>query len=372
VDANGNLFIGGGDEGSQFWCIRSSNAQNGGLIPTFDQVTAVNLGGSIVSSGLINPEGLAGQIFLAVDRSGTATNNNIYMLASVQPTGATSGTDVMFVRSTDGGRSFSAPHRINDDPINHSKWHWFGTFSVAPNGRLDAVWLDTRNAANNTDSQLFYSSSTDGGDTWSGNIALSNSFNPFIGYPNQNKIGDYITIVSDNTGGNVAYAATFNGEEDVYYLRVPEQPAWSVVGVADFNRDGHPDYLLYNGRTRQTAIWYLNNNVLSSGLFGPTLPAGWSVVGVADFNGDGHPDYLLFNSSTRQTAIWYLNNNVLTSGLFGPTLPVGWTVVGVADFNGDGKPDYLLYNGSTRQTAIWYLNNNVLSSGLFGPALPAG
>ena len=246
VDANGNLFIGGGDEGSQFWCIRSSNAQNGGLIPTFDQVTAVNLGGSIVSSGLINPEGLAGQIFLAVDRSGTATNNNIYMLASVQPTGATSGTDVMFVRSTDGGRSFSAPHRINDDPINHSKWHWFGTFSVAPNGRLDAVWLDTRNAANNTDSQLFYSSSTDGGNTWSPNIALSNSFNPFIGYPNQRKIGDYITIVSDNTGGNVAYAATFNGEEDVYYLRVPENPGWSVVGVADFNRDGHPDYLLYN------------------------------------------------------------------------------------------------------------------------------
>jgi hypothetical protein len=95
-------------------------------------------------------------------------------------------------------------------------------------------------------------------------------------------------------------------------------------------------------------------------------------VGLADFNGDGHPDYLLFNSSMRQTGIWYLNNNVLTSGLFGPTLPLGWTVVGVADFNGDGKPDYLLYNGSTRQTGIWYLNNNVLSSGLFGPALPAG
>ena len=27
---------------------------------------------------------------------------------------------------------------------------------------------------------------------------------------NQNKIGDYITMVSDNTGGNVAYSATFN------------------------------------------------------------------------------------------------------------------------------------------------------------------
>jgi len=110
------------------------------------------------------------------------------------------------------------------------------------------------------------------------------------------------------------------------------------VGVVDFNRDGHPDYLLYNGRTRQTAIWYLSNNVLSSGLYGPTLPAGWSVVGVADFNGDGHPDYLLFSSSTRQTAIWYLNNNVFSSGLYGPTLPANWSVVGVADFNGDGHP----------------------------------
>ena len=95
-------------------------------------------------------------------------------------------------------------------PFNPSKWHWFGTFSVAPNGRLDAVWYDSRNAANNTDSQLFYSFSTDAGVTWSPNVAVSNLFNPMEGYPNQNKIGDYITMVSDNTGGNVAYSATFN------------------------------------------------------------------------------------------------------------------------------------------------------------------
>jgi hypothetical protein len=224
VDTNGNLFIGG--EGNTFYCVRSSNAQIGNQTPTFDQVTPVNMGGDIVGGG-INPAGLDGQLFLAIDRSGGPTNNNVYMLASVQPTGANNGTDVMFVRSTDGGLTFSAPHRINDDPVNHNKWHWFGTFSVAPNGRLDAVWYDTRNAANNTDSQLFYSYSTDAGVTWSPNVAVSNSFNPFEGYPNQDKIGDYITIVSDETGGNVAYSATFNfnptrgqHEEDVYYVRV--------------------------------------------------------------------------------------------------------------------------------------------------------
>ena len=225
VDTNGNLFIGG--EGfSPFYCIRSSNAQFGGQTPTFDQITQVDMGGTIGGFGGINPDGLWGQLFLAIDHSGTATNNNIYMLASVVPPGR-STTDVMFVRSTDDGATFSAPVKVNDDPVNPNKWHWFGTFSVAPNGRLDAVWYDTRNAANNTDSQLFYSFSTDTGVTWSANVAVSNSFNPFEGYPNQDKIGDYITIVSDETGGNVAYAATFNfnpnngqHEEDVYYVRV--------------------------------------------------------------------------------------------------------------------------------------------------------
>jgi hypothetical protein len=224
VDTNGNLFI-GGESFSNFSCVRSSNAQFGDQTPTFDQVTEVDMGGFLGFGG-INPDGLDGMLFLAIDHSGTPTNNNIYMLASVVPSGRTT-TDVMFVRSTDGGLTFSTPQKINDDPVNPSKWHWFGTFSVAPNGRLDAVWYDTRNAANNTDSQLFYSFSTDAGVTWSANVAVSNSFDPSEGYPNQDKIGDYITIVSDETGGNVAYSATFNfnpnngqHEEDVYYVRV--------------------------------------------------------------------------------------------------------------------------------------------------------
>jgi hypothetical protein len=223
VDTNGNLFLAGG--GSPFWCVRSSNAQNGGQTPIFDQVTQVNMGGDLIQGG-VNGIGLCGQTFIAIDRSGGPTNNNIYMVASVTPN--FNATNVMFVRSTDGGQTFSAPLRINDDPVNPNKWHIFGTLSVAPTGRIDVVWLDSRNAANNIDMQLFYSYSTDGGVSWAPNIPVSNSFNPQAGYPNNQKIGDYITVVSDATGGNVAYAATFNvnpnavggHEQDVYYVRV--------------------------------------------------------------------------------------------------------------------------------------------------------
>src|SRR4029077_1315812 len=75
VDTNGKLFIGG--ESNQFWCLRSSNAQNGGQTPTFDQITPVNMGGDLIQGG-INGIGLCGQLFLAVDRSGGPTNNNVY------------------------------------------------------------------------------------------------------------------------------------------------------------------------------------------------------------------------------------------------------------------------------------------------------
>jgi hypothetical protein len=225
VDTNGNLFLAGG--GAPFYCVRSSNAQNPNVTPTFDRVTSVNLGGNLIQGG-INGIGLCGQTFVAVDHSGGPTNNYIYVLASVEPFSASNGTDVMFARSTDGGQTFSAPIRINDDPVNQNKWHWFGTLSVASNGRIDSVWYDTRNAANNIDTQLFYSYSTDGGVTWAPNVQVSNTFNPQAGFPNNQKIGDYITIVSDNTGANVAYAATFNvnpnavggHEQDVYYVRV--------------------------------------------------------------------------------------------------------------------------------------------------------
>jgi len=225
VDAGGNLFLGGVNLNTgQVWSLRSSNAKNAAVTPAFDRQVPVSLGGTVGFNASINPVGLAGQIFVAADRSGNTTNNNVYMIGTVRTGNATTGSDVMFIRSSDGGQTYSPPRRINDDPFNPNKWHWFGSLSVAPHGRLDAVWLDTRNAANNTDSQLFYSYSLDGGTTWSANVAVSEPFNPFLGYPNQSKIGDYLTIVSDIAGGNVAYSATFNGEQDIYYVRVAPPP----------------------------------------------------------------------------------------------------------------------------------------------------
>jgi hypothetical protein len=128
--------------------------------------------------------------------------------------------DVHFARSRDGGRSWSRPRRVNDDPRSTGAWHWFAAIGAAPNGRLDVIWNDTRNTGQDNVSQLFYAWSWDRGQNWSGNVPASPPFDSHLGWPRQNKLGDYYTMVSDASGAAVAYAATFNLEQDVYFVRL--------------------------------------------------------------------------------------------------------------------------------------------------------
>ena len=189
----------------------------------------VDLGGSMDYSDEPNPAGLLGQANVATDHSTGSTRGNVYVLASVIPH-SFDPLDVHFTRSVDGGRTFSAPVRVNDDP-GSSNWQWLAAHAVAANGRIDAIWFDTRDLGVSNRSRLYYSYSWDAGVTWSKNVAVSPSFDSHVGWPQQNKMGDYITLVSDGPGADVAYAATFNGEQDVYYVRL--FPDCNGNGVSD-------------------------------------------------------------------------------------------------------------------------------------------
>jgi hypothetical protein len=176
---------------------------------------------------------------------------------------------------------------------------------------------------------------------------------------------------------SATYTAARNGVDYVGTFVYPHPLTLLPVGtpravVSDFGGGSSPDYVLQRANSHETAIWYLNNNVLLDGDLGPTLPPSWALVGAADFNGDRKPDYLLYNGNTQQTAVFYLSGVTLLGWDFGPTLPPGWALVGAADFNGDGKPDYLLYQWNTQQTAIFYLSGVTLLGWDFGSTLPPG
>ncbi len=214
IDTAGNLYlVGTGTAGIAV--VRSSNAQDDTQTVIFDQVNTVDLGGFLDDRVGPNPGGLLGQAWIAVDQGDDA----LYVAASVNPPGA-DPLDASFSRSTDGGVTWSPPVRVNDD-TSSSAYQWFGTMSAAPNGRIDYVWNDTRNDPGGVDSELFYSYSLDGGLTWAPNQAISPAFDPLIGHPQQNKIGDYYHMVSFDDAAHLAWSATFNGEQDVYYTRIP-------------------------------------------------------------------------------------------------------------------------------------------------------
>jgi hypothetical protein len=110
--------------------------------------------------------------------------------------------------------------RVNDDPIDSGAWQWFGTLAVAPDGRIDVIWNDTRDDPGGYDSVLYHSWSADAGVSWAPGQALTPAFDPHLGWPQQDKLGDYYDMVSDEQGAHIAFAATFNGEQDVYYMRL--------------------------------------------------------------------------------------------------------------------------------------------------------
>jgi hypothetical protein len=220
VNSDGDLYVAGSGGWYGILVAKSTNAQDPGSTVSWDFAVSVDLDGYLTAQTAVNPAGLLGQVYIDVDRSLGPGQGNVYLLASVVRFSISDPADVMFSRSTDGGLTWSAAVRVNDDP-SMANYQWFGTMSVAPNGRIDAVWLDTRDApSGQLFSSLYYSYSLDQGETWSANEKLTDYFDQSIGYPQQEKMGDYFDMESDETGAHLAWANTFNDEEDVYYSRI--------------------------------------------------------------------------------------------------------------------------------------------------------
>jgi hypothetical protein len=227
VGPEGELYIAGAGSPDGVQVIKTNNAQIPGSTINWFYDTPVEMDGYVSGQAPINPVGILGQVTVDVDRSEGPGRGNVYVLASVVRISEYDPADVMFAKSTDGGASFGPPKRINTD-VSTQNYQWFGTMSVAPNGRIDVIWLDTRHDfPGGFLSALYYCYSDDQGETWSINKQLSEPFDPTVGYPQQEKMGDYYDMVSDNGGAHLAWANTLNGEQDVYYTHITP----NIVGL---------------------------------------------------------------------------------------------------------------------------------------------
>ena len=78
----------------------------------------------------------------------------------------------------------SSINRVNNDPFNDSKDHFFAWATAKPSGAVYVGWYDNRNDPFNAKVEYFVGKSTDGGKTFPRQMAISDTaFNPCVGFP---------------------------------------------------------------------------------------------------------------------------------------------------------------------------------------------
>lgn len=164
----------------------------------------------------------------AVDRD----SGEVYLVWEESPAGEP--PFVAFIRSDDGGRSWSDPVAITDEQPHH-EWSYnqfLPSVSVASSGRIDVAWYDFRNDVaydpedeGNALQHVYASYSRDGGGTWAPNYRVSDRLiDRRIGLWNTFGVRGPIGVASTDEAMYVAWSDTRDGDEtdgaqDIYATR---------------------------------------------------------------------------------------------------------------------------------------------------------
>jgi hypothetical protein len=105
----------------------------------------------------------------------------IHAVWQADPDGSGAGTDVSDVyysRSIDGATTWSAPMRVNDDPVGSARDQWNPALAVSPSGLVAISWYDRRLDPNNWYFDRYLRISDNGGLRWSKNLRISDVSSP--------------------------------------------------------------------------------------------------------------------------------------------------------------------------------------------------
>jgi hypothetical protein len=135
--------------------------------------------------------------------------------------------DAYYVRSTDGGATFSTPLRINDD--SGATTQLLPSLAVAPDGTIAVKWWDRRNdPINDSLTDVYMAVSTDGGASFGRNLRVTDHnwvFGPVEAGLAGGYHGDYDGIAFDGDSFFVAWSDERGSDPDVYFAQVPRLPS---------------------------------------------------------------------------------------------------------------------------------------------------
>jgi hypothetical protein len=142
---------------------------------------------------------------IAVDNSGGACDGRLYVSFTDHAAGSNvNSADVFVTQSANGGASWSAPVKINDDGLaGRAQFHPFLQVDQS-NGNVVAAWQDTRNSAANNALDFFAARSTNCGASFEANVQASQASTEFN--------NSTISSTTHNSAANPNYNPNQTGE----------------------------------------------------------------------------------------------------------------------------------------------------------------
>ncbi len=203
VGPSGQLYVSwSGPNGLVF----KKSLDQGATWSTSEKIVSATTGWDYSISGVDRSNGLP---IINCDRSGSAYNGTIYINWSDQTNGV-NDTDVFLSKSTNGGTTWSAPLRVNNDAPGKQQFFSWMTIDQT-NGYVYIVFYDRRNHDDDmTDVYLAYS--TNGGTTFT-NTKISTT--PFLPVDTV-FLGDYTNITAHNGVIRPIWARMDNGVTSVW------------------------------------------------------------------------------------------------------------------------------------------------------------
>ena len=155
------------------------------------------------------------------DTSHSPYRGNIYILWSDQRNGK-DNTDIFLVKSTDQGRTWGEPVKVNCDTGRAHQFFPWGAIDPAT-GYLYVVFYDRRNHQNDS-TDVYVAKSTDGGDTF---VDFRVSVTPFLP-DDRHFLGDYIGITALNGKIYPVWTRIDHGEYSIWTALVEEPVAVNI------------------------------------------------------------------------------------------------------------------------------------------------
>jgi hypothetical protein len=123
-------------------------------------------------------------------------------------------SDVFVRRSSDSGKTWSQPARVDNDKDSPGQQQYLPRVAVAPDGRVDVLFLDRNDQPDKLATKAVLASSVDDGETW-GAIAVSNDvFDARVGP--RNEPAEINTGAEADTGTTLGLVSTANGAYAVW------------------------------------------------------------------------------------------------------------------------------------------------------------